>query len=228
MDTKVCSICGKEKPLTLDFFMRGTNQKVPYWYNFCKECYNKKAKVKNSKYRKKNKEILKVKKKEYYQNNKNDPEFQETRRQSRHNGKSRRRENEKLKRKIDPIFRLRDNVRTMIRLMIFNNYGSKSGSSINEYLPFTIQELKKHLENQFEPWMTWDNHGKYNVKIWNDNDQSTWTWQIDHIVPQSELPYQSMNDNNFQKCWSLSNLRPLSAKTNSIDGAKRTRHKVGI
>src|SRR5690606_32326486 len=31
----------------------------------------------------------------------------------------------------------------------------------NKYLPYNIQELKSHIESQFEPWMTWDNLGKY-------------------------------------------------------------------
>jgi hypothetical protein len=47
---------------------------------------------------------------------------------------------------------------------------------------------------------------------------------IDHIVPQSDLPYSSMNDENFQKCWALENLRPLSAKQNYLDGMTRIRH----
>jgi hypothetical protein len=47
----------------------------------------------------------------------------------------------------------------------------------------------------------------------------------DHIIPQSKLQYTSMKDENFKKCWSLENLRPLSAKQNVIDGATRIRHK---
>ena len=50
-------------------------------------------------------------------------------------------------------------------------------------------------------------------------------WHIDHIIPQSLLPYSSMEDDNFKKCWALSNLRPLSAKQNLLDGANRIRHK---
>lgn len=93
-----------------------------------------------------------------------------------------------------------------------------------KYLPYTIQELKQHLENQFEPWMNWNNHGKY-TKNWNDQDSATWTWQIDHIIPSSTLPYTNMEEENFKKCWSLENLRPYSAKLNTIDGATRKRHK---
>lgn len=74
--------------------------------------------------------------------------------------------------------------------------------------------------------MNWNNHGKYDSKTWDDNDSSTWTWQLDHIIPHSDLPYQSMTDENFLKCWALDNLRPLSSKQNLIDGTTRARHKA--
>jgi hypothetical protein len=74
--------------------------------------------------------------------------------------------------------------------------------------------------------MTWENYGSYSSKIWDDDNVSIWTWQIDHIIPQSCLPYASMEDDNFNKCWALENLRPLSAKQNYLDGARKTRHIV--
>ena len=40
----------------------------------------------------------------------------------------------------------------------------------------------------------------------------------------SELPYTSMTDDNFKKCWSLNNLRPYSAKQNILDGLTKIRH----
>lgn len=122
----------------------------------------------------------------------------------------------KTRSKNDLAFKLRCNFSSKIRKQIF----LKNGNSILKFLPYTIQELKLHLEKQFESWMTWENHGVYNVKIWQDNDQSTWTWQIDHIIPQSDFTYTSMEDENFKKCWSLENLRPYSAKQNIIDGAR--------
>ncbi len=69
--------------------------------------------------------------------------------------------------------------------------------------------------------MNWENQGIYNINTWDDNDSSTWTWQLDHIIPQSKLPYTSMEDENFQKCWALENLRPYSAKQNIKDGNRR-------
>ena len=72
--------------------------------------------------------------------------------------------------------------------------------------------------------MNWNNWGIYRSTTWDDHKQSTWTWQIDHIIPQADLPFSSMSDENFNKCWSLENLRPLNAKQNCIDGCTRIRH----
>lgn len=88
-----------------------------------------------------------------------------------------------------------------------------------------MEQLKRHLESQFEFWMTWQNNGMYNPDNWDDNDPRTWTWQIDHIVPQCNFYYISMEDEQFQKCWALENLRPLSAKQNILNGAKIAHHK---
>ena len=127
----------------------------------------------------------------------------------------------KTRKQTDPNFKLRTTMSSSIARMLKRTGGSKKVKSCLDYLPYTIQELRTHIESQFQPWMSWDNHGRYNVKTWNDNDSSTWTWNIDHIIPQSSFKYTSMDDDNFKKCWSLENLRPLSAKQNIIDGARK-------
>lgn len=76
-----------------------------------------------------------------------------------------------------------------------------------EYFILTPEELREHLESQFEDWMTWENYG---------NGEGF--WNIDHIIPQSELPYDSLEHPNFLKCWGLSNLRPLCSIKNSSKG----------
>ena len=134
--------------------------------------------------------------------------------------KENRRLKAKQKRAQDPLFKLKSNVSRRIRYILKMNGSSKSGQSILKYLGYSIQDLKNHLELQFESWMNWNNYGTYNVSIWDDNDVSTWTWQLDHIIPQANLPYISMDDNNFKKCWSLSNLRPLASKENFIKGSR--------
>lgn len=127
--------------------------------------------------------------------------------------------------KNNPEFRLKKNVSWNIWHSLTKAGSSKKGETCIKYLSFTITQLKEHLERQFEPWMNWENLGPYEAKKWDDNDLSTWRWQVDHIIPQSDLPYTNMNDLNFKKCWDLSNLRPYSAKFNNMDGVKRIRHK---
>jgi hypothetical protein len=130
------------------------------------------------------------------------------------------------RRKRNPVKRLRGIVSKAIRKGIKRGGGSKRKASFLNHVDYTIINLMEYLESQFEDWMIWDNYGTYNRKTWNDNDKSTWTWNIDHIIPQSILPYSNMTDENFKICWALKNLRPYSAKQNMIDGSNRIRHKL--
>jgi hypothetical protein len=155
----------------------------------------------------KNKNNIKKRTREYYRNNKSwlipqTSQYKTLRRQS------------------DPEFKLRCNVSKNVLRALKNNGSDKDGKSIIDYLPYSIKELRKHIESQFEYWMTWANHGSYFINKWDDNDTSTWTWHIDHIIPHSKFKYTSMSDESFKKCWALENLRPLSAKQNLIKSNK--------
>jgi hypothetical protein len=68
-----------------------------------------------------------------------------------------------------------------------------------ELLGYSVEQLKQHLESQFTKGMTWDNYGE---------------WHIDHITPRAKLKYETTDDENFKKCWSLDNLQPLWALDN--------------
>lgn len=137
--------------------------------------------------------------------------------------------------KSDPSYKLRIYASNYIREALQSNGGSKNGYSILDFLPYSIEELKTHIENHFidrqnlttdeKVWMIWDNWGIYNPETWDDNDPSTWTWQLDHIKPHSTFHYITMDCQEFRDCWALSNLRPLRAKDNIIDGVSRIRHK---
>ena len=74
--------------------------------------------------------------------------------------------------------------------------------SIRNYLPYSIEELKSHIENLWEPWINWNNYGG------KSNDIRK-TWHIDHIKPHHMFKYKSMDDVSFKECWSLLNLHPL-------------------
>lgn len=202
-----CPICRKE-------------YKALYYQNNREDILEQK-----SKYYQENKEILDKKNYEYVQNNKE--QITKYKANWFQDNKEKMATDRKDRYATDISFRLKDIFSSSIRQKLKRNRGSKSGKSILQFLSYSIQQLKEHLEKQFEPWMNWNNYGKYNAKIWDDNDLSTWTWNIDHIIPQYDLSYVSMSDANFQKCWALENLRPLSAKQNLVDGLTRKRHIGG-
>lgn len=90
--------------------------------------------------------------------------------------------------------RFDSNIKHQIYMSIKQN---KSGKSWEKFLGFTLKELKKHLEDQFDENMSWDNYGSY--------------WWIDKIIPCSKYRYSTYGE--FQKSWSLKNIRPLYKKT---------------
>lgn len=220
-NTQKCAQCAQIKSLTEAF----------YYFRKDRNIYNRKCKVcvynQKTRYNNKNKEKIKEIKRHYYLNNKenicnNRKEYyinnREYRIANREKLNRQDRDNLRRRRNENPEIKLRHNVSRIISHVLFKNGGSKNGHSVLQYLPFSAEHLKQHLEYQFEDWMNWSNYGRYFVDKWDDNDFSTWTWQIDHIIPQSKLPYDSMNHPNFQKCWALGNLRPFSSKENLLKG----------
>lgn len=199
----------------------------------CKNCRKLKRlndilknKTKDKIYRDKNKEKRNNRSKLYYQNNKEKKKEYDKQYYLLNKSKiiSRHSIYNKNKRNINITYMLRCTISSSINKALFKNKSNKNKKSCLDYLPYSIQELKSHLEKHFEYWMSWDNYGSYKKSKWNDDDMSTWTWQIDHIIPQSNLPYFSMKEDNFLVCWSLSNLRPLSSKQNLLDGVNKNRH----
>jgi hypothetical protein len=102
------------------------------------------------------------------------------------------------RRKTDLVYHLRTVVSSSVYQALRRNKGGKRGGSVLDFLPYSIAELKEHLEKQFEAGMSWENWGK-------GKD----CWNIDHIYPHSKLPYDTLDHPNFQKAWALDNLRPL-------------------
>lgn len=109
-----------------------------------------------------------------------------------------------------PDMKLRGNLKVAICEAMKQAGGSKGGRSILKHLPYTMDQLRQHLESLWEPWMNWSNYGP-----WSAHRD---TWQIDHIIPQALLPYDDFSHPNFLKCWILSNLRPLESMKNIQKG----------
>lgn len=96
----------------------------------------------------------------------------------------------------DPVYRLRALLRRRIRKVI--THGVKAGSSL-ELLGCSEQEFKRHIENQFELGMTWENYGR---------------WHLDHIKPCAAFDLttergqkECFNFSNYRPMWSLDNIR---------------------
>lgn len=132
---------------------------------------------------------------------------------------------ENAKYNTDSSYKLRKVVSNAVYTGLQKAGGSKDNRSCLDYLEYSLQELEAHIEKQFlEPgneWMNWDNQGVYNPITWDDNDPTTWTWNLDHIIPQSKFEFISMQDEQFGKCWALNNLRPYSSKLNVTEKDRR-------
>jgi hypothetical protein len=102
---------------------------------------------------------------------------------------------EKLKN--DPRFKINKTVSGYIRTVL----KGKKSESWTKLVPYTLEQLMRHLESQFTKGMTWQNYGFRG-------------WHVDHIKPVCSFQFTNPTDEEFQKCWALENLRPLWATDN--------------
>lgn len=101
--------------------------------------------------------------------------------------------------------RLRHSISTGVRDSLRKG---KMGKKLKELLPYSINDLKKHLEKQFKPGMTWNNYGE---------------WHVDHKIPIAAFNFNTSKDLDFERCWALSNLQPLWAIENFRKGGRLSR-----
>ena len=101
-------------------------------------------------------------------------------------------------------FKLKNNISTMIRKKLKARKLYKNGRKTwGNILDYSVEDLKQHLESQFEEGMTWDNYGE---------------WHVDHKTPDSWFDYSSIDDEDFKKSWALENLQPMWGKENISKG----------
>lgn len=112
------------------------------------------------------------------------------------------REYDKRRKKIDPLFKLSCYTRTAIYKSLKDKGYSKKTKTY-QILGCSFEELKIYLESKFEPWMTWDNQGKYNGEF-------NYGWDLDHIIPLSS----AKTEEGIYKLNHFSNLQPLCSKIN--------------
>ena len=205
---KTCNRCGESKPI--DAFYKK--------YAHCKACRRVKTRAWETNNRERRNLLSRVR-------YKNDPETHRMNQQRYHEKYPQRsteimkayrqRNPEKIKeysrkrRASDSAYRLKCNISCGIRLALRDGLGKrgKSTTRILNILGYSIDELKDHLESKFQAGMTWDNYGKPNGEFFAG-------WHIDHIEPVCSFNFKSIEDEDFKKCWTLSNLRPLWAREN--------------
>jgi hypothetical protein len=102
----------------------------------------------------------------------------------------------------NPLFKLSNNIKPLIWAS-FNNKKEIKSKKTEEILGCTLKEFKHYIESKFEPWMNWDNKGKY-----NGNFNSG--WDLDHIIPISS----AKNKDEIIKLNHYTNYQPLCSKIN--------------
>ena len=157
-------------------------------------------KVADKKWRDNNKEYLANKSKTWYEQNKehrkeyhkkwrtdNIDKWRQTKRNYERNRKS-----------IDPLYKLISNFRTAIYQVLKESNVEKNRHYF-DILQYTPEELIIHLESQFKDTMSWDNYGE---------------WHVDHKLPITSFNIEEMGDKEFMKCWALENLQPMWGEEN--------------
>jgi len=82
--------------------------------------------------------------------------------------------------------------------------GFDKSASTMKLLGCTSDELRKHIESLFEPWMTWENQGRGG-------------WDIDHI--KACFHFNLADPEQQRACFNWSNLQPLEHIANIKKGA---------
>lgn len=106
-----------------------------------------------------------------------------------------------------PMGRLSGTISSAIRRTL---KGTKSRRHWEDIVGYSIEQLKSHLEKQFDSNMTWENHGSY--------------WEIDHVIPVRAFNFNDIDHIDFKRCWALKNLQPLPKSENRKKSGKIYKH----
>ncbi|MFH2045438.1 MAG: hypothetical protein ABIK92_09870 [Pseudomonadota bacterium] len=184
-----------------------------------REYYKKnkeKIKAQSKKSSENNAEKLKEYRKKYYKSNKEKrKKYYETNREKILAYASSHGKNNKDKISLRKRERIQNSIKLRLSRSISNSiYRSLKITNNNGgwsfFIPYTVSDLKKHLEKRFQPGMNWENYGSY--------------WHIDHIIPIVAFNFSSPKHSDFKRCWDLKNLQPLPAIENFKKGKKLKKH----
>lgn len=106
------------------------------------------------------------------------------------------------RKKSDLLYRLSCDLRSRLSISLKSKSWKKS-TKFSDYIGCSLEELKAHIESQFQPGMTWNNRSRNG-------------WHIDHIIP---LASAKSVEEMIRLCH-YSNLQPLWALENISKGAR--------
>jgi hypothetical protein len=93
---------------------------------------------------------------------------------------------------LDLNYKLKSNLRCRINSILQKQKTYKNNNTL-KYLGCSLEFYKQYLEQQFQPDMTWENHGIL--------------WEIDHIKPCAS--FNLVLEENIYKCFNYINTQPL-------------------
>lgn len=88
--------------------------------------------------------------------------------------------------------------------------GKQKNGHWEKLVGYTADQLKSHLERNFEDGMDWNNYGS--------------EWWIDHKIPVIAFNFKSSDHIDFKRCWALSNLQPMWKIENMKKNARLEKH----
>lgn len=107
--------------------------------------------------------------------------------------------------KSDLNFKLRVALSHRARNALKLQHAKKTFQSHIKLLGCTVDQARTHIEKQFQPWMTWENHGARG-------------WHIDHIRPLASFDLR--DPAQVKQAFHFTNLRPLHWRENIQKGAR--------
>lgn len=207
MKTQECTKCGIEKSLD-EFYDR--SDRIGKKKSSCKLCCNKDT----QKHYSENKEKFKVYRKNWIEKNPNKMSEYSKNHYEKNKNKKIKRQNElrKDKRKNNPEYRLRINIKALFQDRFRRELKNKKNRFFS-YTGISMQEYIDHFKKS-EYWEDFCNNGDIH---------------IDHIIPKCYYDYNSPEE--IKMCWQLENLRLLPSienikKSNKIDINLIKKHNI--